>query len=133
MWCGCVLTRLEAMRRRCARRPISGLFSKPFQNPLIPPSFTNVSREEHRFPSWRLGFTMTETFKFSCFFVLLVFFSLSNVHGLKVPFEQRAPRGASMTSPRSGSRYTFGSNQRETLVNVRDFRVNIFFMHKYLC
>ncbi|KIM38854.1 hypothetical protein M413DRAFT_447551 [Hebeloma cylindrosporum] len=41
---------------------------------------------------------------------------------LKVPFQKRAPRGARLTSPRSGSRYSFGGTQKETLGNIRDFR-----------
>ena len=67
---------------------------------------------------------MNETFKFSCFLVLFVFFSLSN--GLKVPFEQRAVRGAQFRSPYL-ARSSFGAAEAEVVVNRRDLRVNIFF------
>jgi len=66
---------------------------------------------------------------FSCFFVLFVFFSLTCVLGLKVPFEQRAVRGASASSLRAATKYTFGTTEREVLANVRDLRVNIFFLY----
>lgn len=65
---------------------------------------------------------------FSCFFVLFVFFSLTCVLGLKVPFEQRAVRGASASSLRAAT-YTFGTTEREVLANVRDLRVNIIFLY----
>jgi hypothetical protein len=65
----------------------------------------------------------------SCFFVLLISFFLTNVHGLKVPFEQRAVGGASASSPRTATRHTFGTIELEVLANVRDLRVNIFFSY----
>jgi len=114
VWCGCVLTRLWPLGS------LFSTFSKPF-DPL-PSSLMSLGRS--------IGFTMT---KISCFLILFVFVSLSNVHGLKVPFQQRAPRGASMTSPRSASRYRFGATYSEAVVNRRDIRVTIFFNAQYSC
>ncbi|KAF9036300.1 aspartic peptidase domain-containing protein [Panaeolus papilionaceus] len=51
---------------------------------------------------------------------------LPSTSALRIPFERRAPRGASMTSPRSASRYSFsyfgGSNDKESIGNVNDIR-----------
>jgi len=59
---------------------------------------------------------------------IVVVFPFAGVCGLKVPFERRAPLGASVISPHSGTRYAFGSSTAaETLDNKRDMRVNYFF------
>lgn len=59
----------------------------------------------------------------------------SSVDGLNLPFERRAPRGGSMTSPRSGSRYHFGGNtdkEASPIGNVKNIRVSPHFPILYL-
>ncbi|KAF5325311.1 hypothetical protein D9619_009569 [Psilocybe cf. subviscida] len=47
----------------------------------------------------------------------------TTAHGLRVPLQRRAPRGASMRSPRSGRRYSFGgSTDKEAIGNSNDLR-----------
>ena len=80
-------------------------------------------------PSKSLLFGMM---KFADFLSLVTFvivaFHVTGVRGLKVLFERRAPIGASVISPHSGTRYTFGlSTAAETLHNRRDMRVNYLF------
>ncbi|PPR06744.1 hypothetical protein CVT24_013051 [Panaeolus cyanescens] len=48
---------------------------------------------------------------------------LSSASALRVPFERRAPRGASFTSPRASTRFSFGSaHDKEAIGNVNDIR-----------
>jgi len=61
---------------------------------------------------------------------IIVLFPFSGVRGLKVPFERRAPRGASVkVSAHTGdTRYALGpSTAAETLHNREDVRVNYLF------
>ncbi|CAA7263719.1 unnamed protein product [Cyclocybe aegerita] len=47
----------------------------------------------------------------------------TSAHGLKLPFERRAPRGANMRSPRVATRYSFSaSTQKEDITNIGDIR-----------
>ena len=81
----------------------------------------------HRLSSYPRLLLMTkfsEISSFVAFFWIPLTLSLSGVRGLHVSFERRAPRGVSMTSPRSPTRYRFASTTAsETLDNKRDFRV----------
>ena len=59
----------------------------------------------------------------------------TSVDGLNLPFERRAPRGGSMTSPRSGSRYHFGGStdkEASPIGNVKNIRVSPHFPILYL-
>jgi hypothetical protein len=63
--------------------------------------------------------------KLSC---LLCVLSVATTHALNVPFERRAYRGASITSPFRAAKYSFGqtNSDEQSLGNVGDFRVRVF-------
>jgi len=70
---------------------------------------------------------MTKSFSTPASLFLILSAAWSSVDGLNLPFERRAPRGASMRSPLSPSRYHFGGStdkEASPIGNVKNIRVS---------